>query len=187
MKREFLRLGAAYLLAIGAIFSPGISVGAGFATTVPVSADSATNIARSLFPVSFAAGTGTLFLTNPVVIFIDDRRLGLQVRFQAYENRPDKGIAISEEGQALVSGEVGYDATGKQVLLYDARIDKLVFDRDSTVTQRLRADIQSAWRAQISNPIRADLPPHPLILPFRESIEDVTYAKRSIYIQVVYK
>jgi len=187
MKGQFPRFGAVCVLVIGAMFLPGTSAGAGFATTVPVSADSATNIARSLFPVSFAAGTGTLFLTNPVVIFIDDRRLGLQVRFQAYENRPEKGIAISEEGQALVSGEVGYDATGKQVLLYDARIDRLAFDRENVLTQKLRADIQSAWQAQLSNPLRADLPPHPFIAPFREGIADVTYAGRSIYIQVVYK
>ena len=187
MKGIFLRLGAGCFLVIFTTLLPAIVATAGFTTTVPVSADSATNIARGLFPVSFAAGTGTLFLTDPTVIFIDDRRLGLQVHFQAYENRPEKGIAISEEGQALVSGEVGYDPVSKQVLLYNASIDKLIFDAESAVTQRLRADIQSAWKAQFSNPIRADLPPHPLILPFRDGIRDVNYDRRSIYIQVVYK
>ena len=187
MKSKLLRLAAGCGLAIGLAWLPVFAVSAGFATTVPVSEASATNIARSLFPVSLAAGSGTLFLTNPVVIFIDDRRLGLQVHFQAYENRPEKGVVISEEGQALVSGEVGYDPRSKQVLLYEARIDELVFDTDSAVTRGLRADIQSAWQAQVSNPIRADLPPHPLILPFKDGIQDVTYEKRSIYIQVLYK
>tara|TARA_R110001599_G_C12277382_1_gene663213 strand:+ start:5828 stop:6391 length:564 start_codon:yes stop_codon:yes gene_type:complete len=187
MKRKFLRLGAGCFLAIITGLLPGVVATAGFATTVPVSADSATSIARSLFPISVASGTGTLFLTDPTVVFIDDRRLGLKVHFQAYENRPEMGIAISEKGQALVSGEVGYDPASKQVLLYNASIDELVFDSESAVTQRLRADIQSAWKAQFSNPIRADLPPHPLILPFRDGIQDVNYDRRSIYVQVVYK
>ena len=187
MKVNIQRLGAACLLvAVSALLPRGGAI-AGFATTVPVSAESATNIARSFFPVSLVAGTGNLFLTDPVVVFIDDRRLGLQVHFQAYENRPEKGIAISEEGQALVSGEVGYDLASKQVLLYDARVDELAFDAESNLTQRLRADIESAWQAQVTNPIRADLPPHPFILPFRDGIQDVSYLKRSIYIQVFYK
>lgn len=187
MNMKILRLGAVCLLTSVVALLPVVGANAGFATTVPVSADSATNIARSFFPVSLVAGTGNLFLTDPVVVFIDDRRLGLQVRFQAYENSPEKGIAISEEGRALVSGEVGYDLDSKQVLLYDARVDELAFDTESHVTQRLRAEIQSAWEAQVSNPIRADLPPHPLIQPFKDGIQDVTYEKRSIFIQVFYK
>jgi hypothetical protein len=187
MKVISARLRAICLLVVVASVLRAGSATAGFATTVPLSADSATNVARSFFPVSLEAGTGKLFLTDPVVVFIDDRRLGLRVRFQAYENRPEKGIAISEEGQALVSGEVGYDLTSKQVLLYDARVDELVFDTDSDVTQRLRAEIQSVWQAQVTNPIRVDLPPHPLILPFKDGIQDVTYEKSSIYILVVYK
>jgi hypothetical protein len=187
MKVTARRLCAAWMLAAVVALLPVAGASAGFATTVPVSADSATGIARSFFPVSLVAGTRNLFLTDPVVVFIDDRRLGLQVRFQAYENRPEKGIAISENGQALVSGEVGYDPANKQVLLYDARVDELAFDTESNVTRRLRADIESAWKAQVTNPIRADLPPHPFILPFKDGIQDVTYEKRSIYIQVFYK
>jgi hypothetical protein len=187
MNMKILRLGATCLLVSFAALLPVVGANAGFATTVPVSADSATNIARSFFPVSLVAGTGNLFLTDPVVVFIDDRRLGLQVRFQAYENRPEKGIVISEEGQAMVSGEVGYDLENKQVLLYEAKVDELVFDTESNLTERLRADILSMWQAQVTNPIRADLPPHPLILPFKDGIQDVTYEKRSIFIQVFYK
>jgi hypothetical protein len=187
MKVNCQSLQTVFLLVAVAALLPAGSATAGFATTVPLSADSATNIARSFFPVSLVAGTGNLLLTNPAVVFIDDRRLGLRVRFQAYENRPEKGIAISEEGQAMVSGEVGYDLENKQVLLYEAKVDELVFDTESNATERLRADILSMWQAQVTNPIRADLPPHPLILPFKDGIQDVTYEKRSIFIQVFYK
>ncbi len=160
---------------------------AGFGTTVPVSAETSTNIARSLFPVSVVVGTGNLFMTDPVVVFLDDRRIGLQVHFQAYEHRPEKGIAISEEGQALVSGEVGYDRGTKQILLFQPRIDKLDFNGDSDVTRRLQSELLAAWKAQVSDPIRADVPPHPFILPFKDGIQDVTYEKRSIFIQVFYQ
>jgi hypothetical protein len=159
---------------------------AGFGTTVPVSAETATNIARSLFPVSLKAGTGNLFLTDPVVIFLTDRRIGLQAHMQAYDHRPEQGIAISEEGQAVVSGEVGYDPKTRQILLYEPRIDTLTFNNESPVTKRLRAEVQAAWEAQVTNPIRAEVPPHPFIAPFKEGIQDVSYENRSIFIQVWY-
>ena len=159
---------------------------AGFGTTVPVSAETATNIARSFFPVSLSVGAGKLFLTNPVIIFIDDRRIGLQAHLQAYEHRPEAGIAVSEEGQVLVSGEVGYDLKTREVLLYAPRIDKLTFNNESEVTRRQRAEVQGAWESQVTNPIRAPVPPHPFILPFKDGIQDVTYEKRSIFIQVWY-
>ena len=159
---------------------------AGFGTTVPVSAEMATNIARSLFPLSLSVGSGKLFLTNPVVIFLDERRIGLQAHLQAYDHRPEAGIAISEEGQVLVSGEVGYDLKTREVLLYAPRIDKLTFDNESEVTKRQRAEVQGAWESQVTNPIRAQVPPHPFILPFKDGIQDVTYEKRSIFIQVWY-
>ncbi|MEE4144575.1 MAG: hypothetical protein V2I26_07225 [Halieaceae bacterium] len=169
--------------AIALFASPGR---AGFGTTVPVSAETATSIARSLFPVSLSVGTGKLFLTNPVIIFLDDRRIGLQARLQAYDHRPEEGIAISEEGQVLVSGEVGYDLKTREVLLYAPRIDKLTFDNESEVTKRQRAEVQGAWESQVTSPIRAQVPPHPFILPFKDGIQDVTYEKRSIFIQVWY-
>jgi hypothetical protein len=179
LARTCLLIGFAALL----FASPGR---AGFGTTVPVSAETATNIARSLFPVSLAVGTDKLFLTNPVVIFLDDRRIGLQAHLQAYDHRPEAGVAISEEGQVLVSGEVGYDMKTREVLLYAPRIDKLTFDNESEVTKRQRAEVQGAWEKQVTNPIRAQVPPHPFILPFKDGIQDVTYEKRSIFIQVWY-
>jgi hypothetical protein len=159
---------------------------AGFATTVPVSAETATGIARSLFPVALQLGAGKVFLTNPAVLYLSDRRIGLQAHFQAFDHRPEQGVAISEEGQLLVSGEVGYDARTRQVLLYAARLEQLNFDNENEASKRFRAEVQAAWDAQVTNPVRADLPPHPFILPFRDGIQDVTYEKRSIFIQVWY-
>ena len=172
-----------FALVLSAVASP---VGAGFATTVPVSAETATGIARSLFPVTLALGSEKLFLTEPAVVYVDDRRLALEFRLQAYDHRPAQGIAISETGRARVSGEMGYDPKTRQVLLYEPRLDQLLFDRQNDVTRRLQAGVQGAWREQLSNPIRADLPPHPFIAPFREGIQDVFYQKHSIYIQVWY-
>jgi hypothetical protein len=72
------------------------------------------------------------------------------------------------------------------VLLYSPRLDQLDFENPGEVTKRLRAEVQAAWDAQVSNPIRAEVPPHPFILPFKDGIQDVTYQKQSIYIQVWY-
>lgn len=159
---------------------------AGFGTTVPVSAETATNIARSLFPVSLDVGPGKLFLTDPVVIYLDDKRVGLQANLQAYEHRPEEGVAISEEGEVTVSGELGYDLKTRQVLLYSPRLDNLSFDKPGDVTRRLRAEVQAAWDSQVTNPIRAAVPPHPFIQPFKEGIQDISYSKQSIFIQVWY-
>jgi hypothetical protein len=165
---------------------PAEPVAAGFATTVPVSAETATSIARSFFPVTLALGNEKLFLTEPQVIYVDDRRLALEFRLQAYDHRPEQGIAISETGRARVSGEMGYDPKTRQVLLYEPRMDQLVFDEHNETTRRLQAEVQGAWRQQVGNPIRADLPPHPFIAPFREGIQDIAYQKRNIFIMVWY-
>ena len=77
---------------------------AGFGTTVPVTAETATNIARSLFLVSLKAVTATCTSPTRGCLFIDDRRIGLQAHLQAYDHRPEQGIAISE-ARAVVSGE----------------------------------------------------------------------------------
>lgn len=183
MKKSCLSL---LLLATLVAVTGAAPVQAGFGTTVPVSAESATNIARSLFPVALDVGPGKLFLTEPVVIFLDDRRVGLRAHVQAYEHRPEQGVAISEEGDITVSGELGYDLKTRQVLLYSPRLDQLDFENPGEVTKRLRAEVQAAWDAQVSNPIRAEVPPHPFILPFKDGIQDVTYQKQSIYIQVWY-
>jgi hypothetical protein len=81
---------------------------------------------------------------------------------------------------------VGYDPKTRQILLYEPRIDKLDFDNASDLTRRLHAAVLAAWAAQVTNPIRSELPPHPFIAPFKEGIQDVTYDKRGIFIQVWY-
>jgi len=177
----------AALLLVGGGLLIAVRGHAGFGTTVPISAELATSIARSLFPVSLAVGRGNLFLTEPIVVFLDDRRIGLRVHLQAYEHRPEEGIAISEEGEALLSGELGYDMKARQVLLYEPGLDQLTFDRVSDVTKRIRAEVQGAWEAQVTNPVRTELPPHPYLQPFKQGIQDLTYEKRSIFVQVWYE
>ena len=172
---------ACFLLVItGKVFS-------GIGTTVPVSAELATNIAGNLFPVTVKVDEGNLFLTEPVVLFINDRRIGVQVRFQAYEHRPAEGIAISEMGRARISGEMGYDPGARQVLLHNPHIDKLEFDRNSEVTQRFFTGLKAAWTAQVTNPIRSEIPAHPYLLPFKENIQDISYDGANINLEILYE
>ena len=159
----------------------------GIATSVPISAELATNIADNLFPVTVKTGNSNLFLTDPIVMFLDDRKIGLQVRFQAYDHRPAQGIAISEMGQALISGELSYDLVARQILLYEPRIDKLEFDQDNEVTRRFFTELKGSWSAQVTNPIRSEIPPHPYILPFKENIQDLSYDGTSINLEILYE
>jgi hypothetical protein len=156
-------------------------------TTVPISAELGTGIAGDLFPVSIKLAPGNLFLTSPVVLFLDEGRIGMQVRFQAYDHRPAQGIAISEMGDALFSGRLGYDLGTRQILLHDPSIDKLQFDQKNEVTQRLFSELKATWSAQVTNPIRADLPPHPYLLPFRNNIQDLSYDGKSINLTISYE
>lgn len=156
-------------------------------TTMAISAELATGIAGDLFPVSIKLAPGNLFLTNPVALFLDGGRIGMQVRFQAYDHRPAQDIAISEMGGALFSGKLGYDLGTRQILLHDPRIDKLQFDQKNEVTQRLFSELKAAWSAQVANPIRADLPPHPYLLPFRNNIQDISYDGKSINLTISYE
>ena len=80
----------------------------------------------------------------------------------------------------------GFDPQTRQILLYNPKIDRLAFVNESAVTKRLRADVQAAWEAQVTNPIRAELPPHPFITPFKDGIQGVTYVNGSIFVQVGY-
>ena len=155
-------------------------------TIVPISAQLGTSIAADLFPVTVKLTPGAVFLTEPVLLFLDERRVGMQVRFQAYDHRPAQNIAISEMGMAQFSGELGYDPATRQILLHNPKVDKLEFDRKSDVTQRLMAQLKTAWSAQVTNPIRADLPPHPYILPFKDNIRDLAFDGRMINLTLSY-
>jgi hypothetical protein len=159
----------------------------GIGTTVPVSAELATSIAGNLFPVTVKLNTGNLFLTDPIVLFFDDRRIGVQVRFHAYDHRPEEGIAISEMGRALISGELDYDPGARQILLHDPRIDNIEFDRDSGVTQRIFTELKATWTAQVTNPIRSEIPPHPYLLPFKENIQDLSCDGKNINLEILYE
>jgi hypothetical protein len=172
----------AYLLIINA--GPAFS---GIGTTVPISAELGTSIAADQFPLTVEMGQGNLFLTEPQVLFIDDKRIGIQVRFQAYDHRPAEGIAVSEMGRAQFSGELGYDPDARQVLLHKPKIDKLEFDRDSEVTHRLLDELKTTWAEKITNPIRSELPQHPYVLPFKENIQDLSYDGKSINLGIYYE
>jgi hypothetical protein len=155
-------------------------------TVVPISAQLGTSIAADLFPVTVKLTPGNVYVTEPVLIFLDERRVGMQVHFQAYDHRPAQNIAISETGVAQFSGELGYDRAKQQILLHNPGIDKLEFDRKSDVTQRLLAQLKAAWSAQVTNPIRADVPPHPYILPFKNNIRDLAYDGKMINLTLSY-
>ena len=156
-------------------------------TTVPISAELGNSIAADLFPVTIKLTPGNVFLTEPRLLFLDQGRIGMQVRFQAYDHRPAQGIAISEVGNATFSGRVGYDPGTRQILLHEPKIDKLEFDRKNEVTRRFLAQLKSAWSTQVTNPIRAELPPHPYLIPFKNNIQDLAYDGKNINLTISYE
>lgn len=155
--------------------------------SVPISAETGTSIAGDLFPFTVKLSRSNLFLTNPVLLFLDSERVGLQVRFQAYDYRPEAGIAISESGRAMMSGKIDFDTGPGEILLYDPRVDTLEFDRASALTERLSSEITAAWSAQVTNPIRSPLPPHPYLLPFKRNIRDLSYDGKNITLVIRYQ
>lgn len=160
---------------------------AAFNTAVPVSEESASSIAVSLFPVSLKLERTNLFLTSPQVVFMDSERIGIRAAIQAYDHRPAENVAISETGRAMLSGRVSYDRTTRQVLLHDARVEKLEFDRANAATRRFSRELQSAWSKQVKNPIRTELPPHPYLAPFRNNIDNIAYDGKQISLVLVYQ
>jgi hypothetical protein len=156
-------------------------------TTVPISAELSTSIAGDLFPVTVKLSKGNLFLTEPAVLFLDKGRIGMQVRFQAYDHRPAQNVAISEMGRAVFSGKLGYDPGTRQILLHDPRIDKLEFDQKNEATQRFLTQLKEAWSMQVTNPIRSELPPHPYLLPFKDNIQDLSYDGKNINLTMSYE
>jgi len=162
-------------------------VSAGFGSSMPVSAELATNMARSMFPQALAFGQVNLFLSEPTVLYPDARRVAVRMRVQAYDHRPEQGIALSEEGVAVLSGGLGYDPVMRQVLLYDPKLDELNFANDNEFTRKVLQGVNSEWQARVSNPVRADVPPHPYIQPFRNGIKDISYGEQGIVIQVWYE
>lgn len=186
------RLNACRMPVLSVLFTCVLSLAAAaamsaVATTVPISAALATSIAADLFPVTVKVSKGKLFLTQPVAQFLDNERVGMAVRIQAYDHRPAQGIAISEMGRATISGTLGYDATTQQVLLTDPRIESLEFDKDNAATREFLTAIKSAWSVVVTNPMRAPMPPHPYLLPFRNNIRDLSYDGKNIMLTVSYQ
>jgi hypothetical protein len=156
-------------------------------TVIPISAELGTSIARDLFPVTIKLAQGNLFLTEPALLFQDPKRIGMHVRFQAYDHRPHVGVAISEMGRAQLSGTLGYDPGSRQVLLFDPRIDEIQFNNSNDATRRFLAEMQAAWSTQVTNPLRSALPAHPYLLPFRNNIQDLSYDGRSVTLTLSYQ
>ncbi|KAA1188808.1 hypothetical protein F0M18_16505 [Pseudohalioglobus sediminis] len=155
-------------------------------TTLPVSAELATDIAREQFPVTVKINQANLFLTEPRVVFVDAKRIAVHVRFQAYDHRPEHGIAMSETGRAAFSGELDFDPETRQILLFRPKIDQLVFDNESPAATHLSTELGTAWSRQVKDPLRTDLPNHPYIAAFKENIRDVGFDGRSINLSIYY-
>jgi len=155
-------------------------------TTLPISAELGTSIAESQFPLGLRLETVNLLVTEPGVLFPSTTRLAMQVRFQAYDHRPDEGIAISEMGRARFSGELDFDPATREILLHDPRVDQLTFDRDNAVTKRLLVELRTAWDQQAENPLRTEFPQHPFVAPFKEFIQDVSYDGKNITLEFSY-
>ena len=101
MRKNWLFPAFALLLAAVLLSARGY---AGFGTTVPVSAETATNIARSLFPVSLKSGNDNLFLTDPVVIFVDDRRIGLIGVYVSHSKTPFARVVAATRSPSWFAG-----------------------------------------------------------------------------------
>jgi hypothetical protein len=182
-----LRANTLFVLIAYSLLFLSAKASAAAGTTVPISAELSTSIAGDLFPVTVKLTKGNLFLTQPVVLFLNDGRIGMQVRFQAYDHRPTQGIAISEMGRAVFSGKIGYDLATRQVLLHDPKIDKLQFDQKNEATQNFLTQLRDAWSMQVTNPIRSALPPHPYLIPFKNNIQDLAYDGTSINLTIAYE
>ena len=159
----------------------------GINSTIPVSEQSASSFAASVFPVSVPLEGATLYLTEPRVLFLDSERIGIRLRFQAYDHRPEAGIAISETGLALLSGRPAYDRATRQVLLHAPRMDEVTFDRDNQAARQLSQRVRQAWSSQFTDTVRSDLPPHPYLTPLRDHLADIIYDGRTIKLLVVYQ
>ncbi len=156
-------------------------------SVIPISAELATSIAGKLFPAGLDLSIGNLLITEPEVVFVDSERLALKVRIQAYYHRPDQGIAISEMGWAQISGQVDFDPKTRQILLHNPNIDTLNFDRKNEASRNFRSDISENWLNHVTNPIRTDIPPHPYIILFKDSIRGVTYDGQHINVEIAYE
>jgi len=157
-----------------------------FDTSFEVSSEMGNRLAANEFPLTLELEPERLFVTQPILIFLDKKRLGISVRFQAYDHRPAANIAISETGDAQFSGELDFDPVSHRILLHNPKLDSLAFDRDTREAMLLSEKIKKAWQEQVSNPLRADMPPHPYIAPFKDNIRDISYDGKTITLHISY-
>lgn len=157
-----------------------------FDTSFEVSSEMGNRLAADEFPLTLELEPERLFVTQPILIFLDKKRLGFSVRFQAYDHRPAAKVAISETGDAQFSGELDFDPAGRKILLHNPKLDSLEFDRDTREARRLSEKIKKAWQNQVSNPLQADIPSHSYIAPFKDSIRDISYDGETIRLHITY-
>ncbi len=157
-----------------------------FETSFEVSSEMGNRLAANEFPLTLELEPERLFVTQPTLIFLDKKRLGISVRFQAYDHRPAAKIAISETGDAQFSGELDFDPVAHRILLHNPKLDSLKFDRDTREARHLSEKIKKAWLDQVSNPLQADIPPHPYIAPFKDNIRDITYDGQAMTLHISY-
>ena len=157
-----------------------------FDTSFLVSSEMGNRLAVEEFPLTLELEPERLFVTQPTLIFLDQKRLGFRVRFQAYDHRPGSTVAISETGDAQFSGELDFDPVEQQILLHNPQLDRLEFDRDNPEASRLSRKIRKAWQEQVNNPLQADIPPHPYITPFKDNIRNISYDGQNIKLHISY-
>lgn len=156
-------------------------------TNVPVTAELATKLADSAFPISIKLTQGNLFLTKPHVIFLTNEKVALRARVQAYDHRPDAGVALSEMAWAEITAVPGYDPNTRQILLHHPQLKDLHFDRDNDAARGFQIDIRNSWAKQVSNPVRAAIPNHPYLAPIRRHISNLSYDGNSINLTLEYR
>ena len=187
MKTQASRL--ARLALIASLLLCSVNTMAGFGTTVPVTADVATSIAGSVFPQTIALDKGSLYVSEPLVIYPDPtangpKRISLQVNVQVLQRQPDQTLVATLPARAQLSGEVGYDRETAQILLINARVESLEFDPAEKNAEQLRIDLDRNWKERITNPLRVDVPAHPYLLPFKQGIRDISFQEQGIVVDV---
>ncbi len=176
------------LLAGGLLASSLLAAATGQGTAIPLPPDVATSIARTQFPMTIPLSGDSLFVSDPVIIYLDPPagsagpgRVGLSVNVQTLHRQPDQSLVASAPGRAELSGELGYDRQTAEILVHRPSIDKLSLDGAQE-----RDSIAREWRERITDPVRVPLPAHPYLLPFRQGIQDISVEQGSVVIRVLY-
>jgi hypothetical protein len=113
--------------------------------------------------------------------------LRLQLNIQSLRRQSDDSLKATAPGQAELSGELGYDPDTLQILLFNPSVDKLDLDPRDPNRQALQQELNQQWAAQVTNPMRVDLPPHPYLIPFRQGIKDIRLEQQGIVVDVLFE